>query len=434
MALNSALKKKIAHYASFPQSGVSLRQMVQFGQNPSQGTLLRASEFLAEELPIRLAHRVKDLDELPLGLHDMPSIKKVKNWYAQSFEELINFPKPKLPSQISEAMTRAAQQEGHHLPEALPNPSLPPHMQEQHRKSQSGKARIGLSHRYYANPDLKVEWPPEVHEYNEAFTKALVKIKKRHDPVVTTVAQGIFELKKSKSVESGNASSKQVERTIQTFLDRFYMSRIGIRVLIGQHIALNQLDPDPNYVGVICTNTNVRDVCQEAIDNALFICEEHYGLFKGPPVQLTCPEELQFMYIPSHLNHMLFEVLKNSLRATVEANGGPDADDFPPIKVIVAEGQDDITIKISDEGGGIPRKDVPIVWNYAFTTAEAQSVEEEASGDFKAPLAGYGYGLPIARLYAQYLGGNLKLISLQGYGTDVYLHLSRLSESSEPLQ
>ena len=46
---------------------------------------------------------------------------------------------------------------------------------------------------------------------------------------------------------------------------------------------------------------------------------------------------------------MLFEVLKNSLRATVEANGGPDADDFPPIKVIVAEGQDDITIKISDE-------------------------------------------------------------------------------------
>lgn len=39
-----------------------------------------------EELPIRLAHRVKDLDELPLGLHDMPSIRKVKNWYAQSFE------------------------------------------------------------------------------------------------------------------------------------------------------------------------------------------------------------------------------------------------------------------------------------------------------------------------------------------------------------
>jgi hypothetical protein len=65
---------------------VSLQQMVLFGRNPNQGTLLKASQFLAEELPVRLAHRVKELDELPHGLHNMPSIKKVKNWYAESFE------------------------------------------------------------------------------------------------------------------------------------------------------------------------------------------------------------------------------------------------------------------------------------------------------------------------------------------------------------
>lgn len=40
----------------------------------------------AEELPIRLAHRVKELDQLPHNLSHMPSIKKVKDWYAQSFE------------------------------------------------------------------------------------------------------------------------------------------------------------------------------------------------------------------------------------------------------------------------------------------------------------------------------------------------------------
>lgn len=40
----------------------------------------------AEELPIRLAHRVKELDELPNGLNKMPSIVRVKDWYAQSFE------------------------------------------------------------------------------------------------------------------------------------------------------------------------------------------------------------------------------------------------------------------------------------------------------------------------------------------------------------
>jgi pyruvate dehydrogenase kinase 2/3/4 len=59
--------------------------MVLFGQNPSQGTLLKASQFLAEELPIRLSHRVKELDELPDGLAEMDGVRRVKEWYAESF-------------------------------------------------------------------------------------------------------------------------------------------------------------------------------------------------------------------------------------------------------------------------------------------------------------------------------------------------------------
>lgn len=103
------------------------------------------------------------------------------------------------------------------------------------------------------------------------------------------------------------------------------MSRIGIRILIGQHIALSRSNAAPHdsisaenaslrgkivpegpekeqYVGIICTNTNVGAMAHEAIENARFVCEEHYGLFKGPPVQLVCPKDLTFMYIPSHLN------------------------------------------------------------------------------------------------------------------------------------
>ncbi|WAQ82110.1 hypothetical protein PtA15_2A423 [Puccinia triticina] len=435
--LTQALKDKISHFASFPQTGVSLRQMVMFGQNPSAGTLMRASEFLHEELPIRLAHRVKELNELPNRLNEMPSILKVRDWYAQSFEELVNFPRPELPPELIAHFEKAFTK-GAPLPALTPNPSLPPHMQRPLIDT-TGKQRLGLSQRYYV--DLgDVVWPPEVHDYNEKFTQTLSVIKRRHDPVVTTVAQGILEYKDflAGPGRSGSAKASQnpsvIDRSVQTFLDRFYMSRIGIRVLIGQHIALNKLEPHPDYVGVICTNTNVYQICREAIDNALFICEEHYGLFKGPPVQLVCPKDLAFMYVPSHLNHMVFEVLKNSLRAVVETHG-VDADEFPPIKVIVAQGAEDITIKISDEGGGIPRSAVGLVWTYMYTTAQAQRLDRDFEGtDFKAPMAGFGYGLSIARLYAQYFGGNLKLISMEGYGTDVYLHLSRLSTTTEPLQ
>lgn len=53
------------------------------------GTLFRASQFLSEELPIRLAHRVQELRNLPDNLGEMPSIQRVQDWYAQSFEVYI---------------------------------------------------------------------------------------------------------------------------------------------------------------------------------------------------------------------------------------------------------------------------------------------------------------------------------------------------------
>ena len=37
-------------------------------------------------------------------------------------------------------------------------------------------------------------------------------------------------------------------------------------------------------------------------------------------------------------------------------------DAFPPIKMVVVEGSEDITIKISDEGGGIARSAIPMIW------------------------------------------------------------------------
>ena len=43
-----------------------------------------------------------------------------------------------------------------------------------------------------------------------------------------------------------------------------------------------------------------------------------------------------------HLSHICFEVLKNALRAVVERYG-PGAESFPPIRMLVAEGEEVVT-------------------------------------------------------------------------------------------
>ena len=51
----------------------------------------------------------------------------------------------------------------------------------------------------------------------------------------------------------------------------------------------------------------------------------------------------------------------------------------------------------------------------------------------KAPLAGYGYGLPLSRLYARYFHGDLILNSYDGYGTDAVVYLKTMTHEATEL-
>lgn len=39
-------------------------------------------------------------------------------------------------------------------------------------------------------------------------------------------------------------------------------------------------------------------------------------------------------------------------------------------RLVVAEGGEDVTIKVSDEGGGIPRSGLASIWTYLYSTAK----------------------------------------------------------------
>lgn len=61
------------------------------------------------------------------------------------------------------------------------------------------------------------------------FTDTVIRIRNRHNDVIPTMAQGVTEYKESFGVDPVTSQN------VQYFLDRFYMSRISIRMLLNQH-------------------------------------------------------------------------------------------------------------------------------------------------------------------------------------------------------
>jgi hypothetical protein len=64
-----------------------------FGSKPIERQLILSAQFLQNELPVRLAHRVAELENLPYGLSGKPHVLKVRDWYVESFKELRSFTK-----------------------------------------------------------------------------------------------------------------------------------------------------------------------------------------------------------------------------------------------------------------------------------------------------------------------------------------------------
>ena len=98
---NESLPDEMKRLAGYAQTSVSLKATLDTGLGlllPSddgtlslsrrQRTLIQIASFLRRELPVRLARRVIELEQLPEGLHSMKSVQRVRDWYEQSFVDI----------------------------------------------------------------------------------------------------------------------------------------------------------------------------------------------------------------------------------------------------------------------------------------------------------------------------------------------------------
>lgn len=310
---------------------------------------------------MRLSNIMKEINLLPQRLLTTPSVQMVESWYIQSLMEILEF----------------------------------------------------------------LEKSPDEQSVLEEFVSALVNIRNRHNDVVPTMAQGVIEYKEV------FGQDPVTNQNIQYFLDRFYLSRISIRMLINQHTLVfdGATNPvHPNTIGSIDPHCQVTEVVKDAYESARMLCYQYY--LSSPDLVLqelntdNRNQPISIVYVPSHLYHMLFELFKNAMRATIENHD--EGSNLPPIQVMVAIGGEDLTIKMSDRGGGVPFRKIENLFSYMYSTAPKPQMDDKR----RAPLAGFGYGLPISRLYAKYFQGDLQLYSMEGHGTDAVIHLKALSTDS----
>lgn len=378
--------KTVQRYASMSVTKLTLGQMMQYGEEMTEGKLIKSARHLHYELPVRLAQRIVDFQAQPYAIISNPQFKQVYHKYHDAFDRFRKFPNIK---------------------------------------------------------DMADE---------EAFTQLVQTLVAEHITVVPILGQGMSELRGTHEVDAG-------------FMDRLLMTRISRRVLAEQHIALHKaqisnVGRSDGVIGVIHTQCKLQDVVRRCFDKAAQICERTYG--HSPPLQFRGDPDVVLAHIPVHLEYMILELMKNAMRCTVEfteQNNPPAASKVAndrhftdlmqavPIIATLASTDDYTTLRLSDRGGGIPVHIEERIFDYGYSSVGASDggihqldSGDDASGGLGAlgagglspsapltvsdPIAGLGFGLPLAQCYARYFGGSIKLVSLPGHGTDAYLRLN----------
>jgi len=264
------------------------------------------------------------------------------------------------------------------------------------------------------------------------YSQVLRALMEDHKDVMSSLAQGFKECKKHVTDD----------KAVGAFLDKTLCSRLGIRMLVTHHFHLQ--DNREGWIGLVNLRMSLRDIVQGWANFVTEVCEDKYG--HCPSIKISGHTGVQFPYIEMPLDYILPELLKNAARATIEHNTNLRGGNLPPIHVVLASNKEDFIIKISDRGGGIPHDQVDKVIDYNYTTAEDSTDKlMENNGIFgnmmdtvnrttSGPMHGYGFGLPTSKAYAEYLGGSLTMVPMQGLGTDVLLRLKHLESKSHELR
>ena len=136
--------------------------------------------------------------------------------------------------------------------------------------------------------------------------------------------------------------------------------------------------------------------------DAQLVCEHAYDLADPPPVSIA-DDGSAAACVPAHATHVVRELLKNALVATIEkhvAKHGPNSDawdeELPPVEIAVAAS----TISVVDRGGGL--EDPDALLRIRPDLSSRYDRLDEPGGSYNSgsqkPISGVGMGLPCVEI------------------------------------
>ncbi|CAJ1438786.1 unnamed protein product, partial [Effrenium voratum] len=162
----------------------------------------------------------------------------------------------------------------------------------------------------------------------ENFAGVIRRFKKRNEDHALRLTQG---MKAWGELQRGKGQPEETRAFIDSFLDRLFLSRIGMETLTSQYLALSTC-PD----GIVDLSCDPCQVCASAAKQVSDVASEY--LVTVPKIEISFHGDQSartLPLIPHYLFYIVAELLKNSLRAVGELHESGSGN-LEPVQIRVA--------------------------------------------------------------------------------------------------
>ncbi|MGR3812342.1 PAS domain-containing sensor histidine kinase [Jiulongibacter sp. NS-SX5] len=186
---------------------------------------------------------------------------------------------------------------------------------------------------------------------------------------------------------------------VKRHIDRIKKSVRNLTEILDDILSVNKIEE-----GKIIINAHQFDVISYLKD---MVAEVRIITKKNQKVNLDTSsfQKLSITQDPKLLRHIVLNLLSNAIKFS---------DEGKTISLDLTDTQDDIIIKISDQGIGIPEEDIQNLFTRFFRAENAGQIQ------------GTGLGLSIVKQYAELLGGTVECQSQQNIGTTFIVTLPKI--------